>query len=135
MPSASISLRSSTVTLTSGNSSPSCERALAEVRRRADVAGQVAEIAREVHAVRDREPARRGRFAGGEVGALRHRQRELAQRPAHFGRLALHLLEAVDRLHRDDHRMLDAPRDLAPLDLFLGEVDHGLVGARFRSAA
>ena len=131
MPSSSISLRSSTLTLTSGNSSPSCLRALAEVGRRADVARQVAEIAREVHAVGDRQALRRGLLAGGEVRALRHRQRELAQRPPHLGRLALHLLEAVDRLHRDDHRVLDAPHDLAPLDLLLGEVEDRLVGAGF----
>ncbi len=66
-----------------------------------------------------------------EIAALRHRQRQLAQRPAHLGRLAFHLVEAVDRLHGDDDRVLDPPGDLAPLDLFLGEVDDGLVGAGF----
>ena len=64
-----------------------------------------------------------------EVRALRHRQRELAQRTAHLGLLAFHPVEAVDGLHRDDDRVLDAPGDLAPLDLFLGQVDDGLVGA------
>jgi len=46
-------------------------------------------------------------------------------------RLALHLLEAVDRFHRHHDGVLDAPGDFAPLDLFLGQVDDGLVGSGF----
>ena len=58
-------------------------------------------------------------------------KRQLAQRPPHFGGLALHLLEAIDRLHGDHDCVLDAPRDFAPLDLFLGQIDHRLVRAGF----
>ena len=135
MPSSSISLRSSTVALMSGNS---CASASARSPRYVGVQtlpGQVAEVAGQVHAVRDREAARRGGFARREVGALRHRKRELAQRPPHFGLFAFHLVEAVDRLHRDDDGVLDPPGDLAPLDLFLGDVDDGLVGAGLVQAA
>ena len=99
--SSSHSLRSRIVTLTSGNSSPSCWARAAEVGRRADVPRHIAEVARHVHTMGDREAARRGRFAGGQVRALRHRKRELAQRPPHLGGLALHLLETVDGLHGD----------------------------------
>ena len=106
-------------------------RALGQVGGRADVARQVAQIARQVHAVRDREPARRGGLAGGQVAALRHRKRELAQWPAHIGRLAFHLVEAVDGLHRDDNRVLDPPGDFTALDLFLGQVDDCLVRPGF----
>ena len=93
--------------------------------------GRLPEVARRVHAMRDGQPARRRLLAGGEVRALRHRQRQLAQGPAHLGRLAFHLLEAVDGFHRHHHGVLDAPGNLAPLDLFLGEVEHRLVGAGF----
>jgi len=65
-----------------------------------------------------------------EIGPLGHRQRQLAQRPAHLRGLALHLLETVDGVHRHQHRVLHAPRHLAALDLFLGEIEHCLVGAR-----
>jgi hypothetical protein len=87
------------------------------------------EVAREVHAMRDCQTARRGRLTIGEIRALRHRQRELAERPPHLRLLAFHPVEAVDGLHRDDHGVLDPPCDLAPLHLFLGEVDDGLVRA------
>ncbi len=102
---------------------------LAEVTRRADVGRKVAEVAGEIHPVRDRETARRGGFAVGEVRALRYRQRELAQRSADLGLLAFHPVEAVNGFHRDDDRVLDAPGDLAPLHLFLGQIDDGFVGA------
>ena len=67
-------------------------------------------------------------LAGRKVAALRHRQGEFAQRPANFRRLAFHLIEPVYRLHGHDHRVLDPPRDLAALDLFLGKVDDRFVG-------
>jgi hypothetical protein len=77
------------------------------------------------------EAARRGDLAGREIRALRDRQRELAQRPAHLRLLALHLIEAIDRLHRDHHGVLDAPCDLAPLDLLLRDIDHRFVRSGF----
>ncbi len=110
---------------------PQLARTFGEVGGRADVAGQVAEIARQVHAVGDRQPLGRRLFAGGQIGALRHRQRELAQRAANLGGLAFHLLEAVHGLHRHDHRMLDAPDHLAPLDLLLGQVQDRFIRAGF----
>ena len=106
-------------------------RALGEIARRAHVPRQVAEILGEIHPVRDRKAARRGRLAGPEIRALRHRQRQFAQRPPHFGGLALHLLEPVDRVHRHDNRVLDPPGHFPALDLFLGQVQNRLVGARF----
>jgi hypothetical protein len=79
--------------------------------------------------VRNRETAGGCGFARREIRALGHRKRELAQRPPHFGFFAFHLVEAVDRLHRDHDGVLDSPRNFPPLDLFLGDVDDGLVRA------
>src|SRR5207248_6877832 len=93
---------------------------LGQMRGSADVAGKVAQIARKVHAVRYCKPAGRGSFAVAEIASLRDGKRQLAQGPAYFRGLTLHLVEPVDRFHGDYDRMLDAPRNLAPLDLFLG---------------
>ena len=106
-------------------------RALSQIGRSADVAGQVAQISRQVHAMGDSKAAGGRRFAGGKVAALGYRERQLAQRTAYLRRLAFHLVEAIDRFHRDHDRMLDPPRDFAALDLFFGQVDDGFVGAGF----
>ena len=79
----------------------------------------------------DRQSPRRGRFARSEVAALWHGEGELAQRPADLRGLALHLVETVDRFHRHDNCVFDAPRDFSPFDLLFGEIDHRLVGAGF----
>src|SRR5213080_1952853 len=106
-------------------------RPLGEIGRSANVGGKITEIAREIHAVCDRQSPRRGRFARSEVAALWHGEGELAQRPADLRGLALHLVETVDRFHRHDNCVFDAPRDFSPFDLLFGEIDHRLVGAGF----
>src|SRR6266567_2536863 len=106
-------------------------RALGEMARRADVPGEIAEVARDVHSVRNRKAARGGGLAVGEIATLRDREGELAQGPSHLGRLALHLIESIHRFHGDYDGVLDPPGYFATLDLFLGQVNHRFVRAGF----
>src|SRR5205814_5894005 len=63
-------------------------RPLGEIGRSANIGGKITEIAREIHAVCDRQSPRRGRLARSEVAALWHGEGELAQRPADLRWLA-----------------------------------------------
>ena len=83
-------------------------RLLGEVSRRADVRGQVAERAREVHAVG-------GRLRLGErlleLRARRQRQRHVCERRRRRLLLRLELIEAVERLAQTEHRLAQVPAE------------------------
>ncbi len=77
-------------------------RLLREVGRCAEIGRKIAQIPREVHAVRDREPVLQAFFCSGHLGFLRYREDELPQRA--LGRVlrALQAIKAVHRVERDE---------------------------------
>ncbi|ABA48928.1 hypothetical protein BURPS1710b_1175 [Burkholderia pseudomallei 1710b] len=83
-------------------------RGVREVGRRADVAGQIAEVAREVHPVRERDRLLRGDLRRLVVGRIDAEHDALERRRARV-RLALHLRELVRFIAQRENRRAHAP--------------------------
>jgi hypothetical protein len=83
-------------------------RGVREVGRRADVARQVAEIARQVHAAGERGALLRGQLGGLFVAGV-HAEDDAFQRARRVVRLALHLRELVGQFAQREDRGAHAP--------------------------
>ena len=110
-------------------------RLLGEVGRRADVAGEVAEILGERDALGDRLAARdrRSRPRRSRCGS-RRAARPCAARAWPRSALLFSRSKRYDAVHDGEHRLLDLPAGVAALERQVREADRGLGGAGGLSA-
>src|SRR6185437_14116223 len=106
------------------------ERLLAEIARRADIAGEIAEVLRESHALGDRHRALDPGIALRDLGTPRHVERDLLERGLPRALLALQAIEAIEAVHHGEHRLLGLPCGIAPLHRELRERDRRIRRAR-----
>ncbi len=102
-----------------------------EMAGRTHIGWQIGKILGQIESLADCLTLDQGSLGGGEFVPPVDDEGQLAQRPAHLVLLALELVEAIDRLVRDDHRLSHTPRRTASPDGGVGQEDRPVERSRF----
>ena len=109
---------------------PELYRGVSEVRGRAHVRGQIAEVPGERHASGDGASFARPALQGGGIALGNGRNRHMSER-RRFRLLALHAIEAVDDVGRRQHELTGFPSGIAAGNFQLCEIQGRIACPRF----